>query len=374
MADRSRVTVLGGGNGAFITAADLALKGHPVTLCELPPLAKNVEGVLQSRMIDLQVVGTPGIRPGLARLERVTTNMEEALRNAEIVLMVVPAFGQKAFAEASVPHLLDGQTVVLTPGNFGGAIEFFNVFSRKGKRQEIAIAEMECMIYSGFKSGPTTAWVSGYKRGLRLAAFPGRETGPVIERMLPLYPDLKPARNVLETGLRNINTAVHAPIVIHNAGWIEKTGGKFLFYWDGCTPGVARSAEAVDRERMALGQSLGMELPSMLEVSLEWYGHEGARGETLQEVLSTNPAYVKDDAPATLHHRFLLEDIPYGMAPMESLGRLTGISTPVTSAMVTLACELTGIDLRSQARDLKYLGLDHLGVDALVRLVDEGKA
>ena len=83
---------------------------------------------------------------------------------------------------------------------------------------------------------------------------------------------------------------------------------------------------------------------------------------------------MKDDAPATLHHRFLLEDIPYGMAPMESLGRLTGISTPVTSAMVTLACELTGIDLRSQARDLKYLGLDHLGVDALVRLVDEGKA
>jgi opine dehydrogenase len=372
MPEKMKITVLGGGNGAFITAADLALKGHRITLCELPHLKKNIEGVMQSRSIDLQIVGTPGMNPGLAHLEKVTTDMKEALEGAEVILMVMPAFAQKPFAEACVPSLEEGQTVVLTPGNFGGALEFFNLFSQKGKGQKIAISEMECMIYSGFKSAPTSAWVSGYKKGLRLAAFPGKDTDQVMERMLPIYPDLKPARNVLETGLRNINTVVHAPIVIHNAGWIEKTKGKFLFYWEGCTPGVAHSAEAVDRERITLGQRFGFNLPSMLDVSLEWYGHEGAKGKNLYEVLSTNPAYVKDDAPGTLHHRFLLEDIPYGMVPMESLGRLTGVPTPVTSAIITLASELTQIDFRSQARDLKYLGLDRLDLKQLKRLVEEG--
>ena len=372
MAEKVKITVLGGGNGAFITAADLKLKGHEVTLCELSHLEKNIEGILKGKTIELQVVGNPGIQAGLAYLDRVTTDMKEALYGAEVVLMVLPAFAQKPFAEACVPYLKDGQIVVLTPGNFGGAIEFSNILHQRGRGEKVAVAEMECMIYSGFKSHPTIAWVSGYKKGLRLAAYPGKDTEKVMEKMHQVYPDLRAAKNVLETGLRNINTVVHAPIVIHNAGWIEKTKGDFLFYWDGCTPGVAHVAEEVDRERLALGRSLGIELTSMLEVSLEWYGHEGAKGSSLYEVLSTNPVYVKDDAPRTLHHRFLLEDVPYGMVPMESLGRLTGIPTVVTSAIITLASELTQIDFRSQARDLKSLGLEELGIDELKELVDYG--
>jgi hypothetical protein len=56
----------------------------------------------------------------------------------------------------------------------------------------------------------------------------------------------------------------------------------------------------------------------------------------------------------------------------ESLGKLTGVHAPVRRMIVTLASELTRIDFRSQARDLKYLGLDHLGLKELKRPVDEG--
>ncbi len=373
MAEKPNIAVLGGGNGAFITAADLTLRDHRVALCELPNLEKNIEGIVGDKTIELQIVGNPGIRGGLAQLEKVTTDLSEALSGAEVILMVLPAFAQKPFAEACVPYLEDGQIVVLTPGNFGGAIEFSDILSKKGKGQKVAIAEMECMIYSGFKSAPSVAWVSGYKKGLRVAAYPAKDTEMVMEKMLQIYPDLRVAKNVLETGLRNLNTVVHAPIVIHNAGWIEKTKGDFLFYWDGCTPGVAYTAEAVDRERLALGRNLGFELTPVIDVSLEWYGHEGAKGETIYEVLSTNPVYVKDTAPPTLQHRFLLEDIPYGMVPMESLGKVMGIPTPVTSAIITLASEITQIDFRSQARDLKYLGLGRLGMEELKRLVDQGQ-
>jgi opine dehydrogenase len=370
--EKSNIVVLGGGNGAFITAADLKLRGHGVTLCELPYLEDNIRGIKKGKTIELQIVGHPGISGGLAKLDEVTTDASEALSGAEVVLMVVPAFAQKPFAEACVPYLEDGQIIVLTPGNFGGAIEFSNILSKKGKGQKVAIAEMECMIYSGFKSSPTVAWVSGYKKGLRVAAYPAKDTDKVMRKLLMIYPDLRTAKNVLETGLRNLNTVVHAPILIHNAGWIERTKGNFLFYWDGCTPGVAHSAEAVDRERLTLGRKLGLELTPTMEVALEWYSHQGAKGDSLHEVLSTNPAYVKDTAPPMLHHRFLLEDIPYGMVPMESLGKVTGVPTPVTSAIITLASELTRIDLRSNARDLKHLGLEHLNLQQLQSLVNEG--
>jgi opine dehydrogenase len=372
MTEKPNIAVLGGGNGAFITAADLKLRGHRVSIGELPALAKNIEGILKSKTIELQIVGNPGIKGGLAKLDTVTTEMKEALKGAEVVLMILPAFAQKPFAEACVPYLEDGQIVVLTPGNFGGAIEFSNILRKKGRGQKVAIVEMECMIYSGFKSSPTVAWVSGFKKGLRVAAYPGKETEKVMKKLLMVYPELRPAKNVLETGLRNLNTVVHAPIMIHNAGWIEKTKGDFLFYWDGCTPGVAHSAEAVDRERLTLGRALGLELTSAIDVSLEWYGHEGTKGSSLYEVLSTNPVYVKDTAPPTLHHRFLLEDVPYGMVPMESLGKVAGVPTAVTSAIITLASELTQIDFRSQARDLTYFGLGGIGVEALKKLVDQG--
>jgi opine dehydrogenase len=374
MASKPRIAVLGGGNGAFITAADLKLRGHRVSIFEVPEFAKNIEGILESKSIELQIVGDPGLEGGLAKLDMVTMDAKEALSGADVVLIVLPAFGQKKFAEACAPYLGDGQIVVLTPGNFGGAIEFTRVLAAKGNRRRVRVAEMECMIYSGFKSEPTVAWVSGYKKGLRVAAYPASDTPEVMETLLKIYPDLRAAKNVLETGLRNINTVVHAPILIHNAGWAERSKGNFLFYWDGCTPGVGHTAEAVDRERMSLGECFGLKLDSMLDVSLEWYGHEGAKGNNLQEVLSTNPVYAKDYAPSTLRHRFLLEDIPYGMVPMESLGKLTGVPTPVTTAIITLACELTQIDLRAGARDLQVLGMGRLSIEDLKRVVENGES
>jgi hypothetical protein len=57
---------------------------------------------------------------------------------------------------------------------------------------------------------------------------------------------------------------------------------------------------------------------------------------------------------------------------MESLGKVIGVPTPVTSAIVTLACELTQIDLRSKARDLKALGMGQLSLEELKNVVDFG--
>lgn len=369
-----RIAVFGGGNGACITAADFALKGHEVNLCEVPEMAASagIEEIKKAGGIHLETKADPGLPEGFARLNLITTDPKEALKSAQVVFVVVPAFAQKRFAEFMFDGLTPEHLVVLEPGNFGGSLEFAQVMRNNGIKDMPLLVEFECMIYSGFKDSPTKAWVSGFKRNLKAAAFPARRTVEALKTLLTLYPSLTPARNVMETGLGNVNLVFHAPILLHNAGWLEHTNGDFYMYWDACTESVGKVVQAVDDERLSVGEALGLNLRNSKDLLISWYGHQGAKGDTLQEVISTNPAYKWDTIPPTLRHRFILEDVPYGMKPLEDLAQLVGVSTPATSAVITLCGKLLGGDFRQGARDLRRLGLEGLDAASINKLMSEG--
>ncbi len=370
MVSKPRVLVLGGGNGAFASAADLNLKGFSVSLFELPEFAAGIQGAREKGGIDLSARGTKAVQTGFAKLECITSDASLVVPDADILLLVTPAFAQRRFAEACAPYMRPGQVVILTPGNFGGSIEFANVLEKHGTRKGVVVAEGECMIYSGFKDSGTSVWVSGYKAGMKIAAFPAKDTKAAFEAMRALYPDVEAAENVFETGLRNVNTVLHAPILILNAGWVEASEGDFLFYWDGCTPGVGRAVEAVEDERLALGKAFGLELTPTRDVLLRWYKDEGIKGDTLTKVLATNPVYQWDSAPKTLRHRFFLEDIPYGMVPMEDIAALADIPTPVISSVITLAGTALNTDLRRDARGLESLGMAGMNIHEVKRFIE----
>lgn len=367
-----RVTVLGGGNGAFITAADLAGRGHQVRIYEAPEFDKALQPVKERGGIELEVRAGLKLPAGFWPVEAVF-DPRQAVEGAEIILLVVPAFAQKRFAELVGPHLTGDQVVMMSPGNFGGAIEFAKVIKERGAKSRPIIMESECMIYSGFKGSPTSAWVSGFKNGMRAAAFPAVDGPRGISVIHRIYPQTQLFHNVIETGLGNVNTVFHAPILVLNAGRVESDKDEFLFYWEGCSPSVGRVVEGVEDERMALGKALGIEPIPFKDVMIEWYGHQGAKGETLSQIMATNPAYEWDTAPRNLRHRFLLEDIPYGMVAMEDLGKLTGVPTPLTTAVIELACRLLGEDLRAKARSLPSLGLDKLSIDQFKEVMETGQ-
>ncbi len=367
-----KIGVLGGGNGAFITAADLTLRDFNVNICELPDFEENIKLAKEKSGIDLEIRGNPGLEGGFAELNLVTTNFKEALYDRDVIFVIVPAFAQSIFAELASDAFNPDQIVVLEPGNFGGSLEFAEVLKAKGMKELPVLVEFECMIYSGFKNDSGSVWVSGYKNGLKVAAYPGCLTDSVLDVLLKIYPMLERANNVFETGLSNLNTVVHAPILTLNVGWTEHTKGGFLFYWEGVTQSVGRVVETVEEERMALGKALGVNLTSSRDILIKWYGHQGAHGKTLSDILRTNPAYEWDYAPKTLEHRFLLEDIPYGMIPMETLGEILGQRTPIISSIINLGCILTNKDLRMNARDLRKFGLDGIGREALLERVYDG--
>jgi opine dehydrogenase len=372
MNDMPRVCVLGGGNGAFATASALAVQGVRVNLCEVPEWKGNIEPVMATGGIDLEVViRIPGMHSGVAKLAKVGMDPGEALADTDLVFVVVPAFAQRRFAEFAAPFLRSGQVVVLTPGNLGGSMEWAAVLKERGIPARPFLVDVESMIYSGFKSGPTSVQVSGFKRNITCAAFPASQTRAALRLINQVYPNIGPGENVLTIGLSKAGTIMHPIITLLNAGWIEKTHGNFMFYWDGLTPAVGRVMERLEAERLALGAALGLKLVPTRDALLGYYADQGAKGETLAEVASTNPVYSIDRSPKTLRHRFLLEDIPYGLVPIEELARLAGVPTPMCSALVELAGAMLETDCRKEGRGLKRLGLSGLSVAEIKRLVNE---
>lgn len=366
------IAVLGGGNGAFIHAADLSLKGFKVNLCEIKELEKDIKDVKKSGTITLTTKSNPGFDGGIAKLNLVTSDPSAALKVAQVVFVVVPAFAQAKFADFISDSVRDDQVVVLEPGNFGGSLEFTKILLRNGKKKLPIIMEFACMIYSGWKDSGTTAWASGFKKDLKTAAFPASRTEEGLSILRQIYPDLKAAHNVFETGMSNVNVPFHASMLMCNAGWCEHTHGDFMLYWDGCTKSVGRLVEAVDNERLLVGKAYGMDLDSSLEMLINWYGHQGAKGDTLQEIMSTNPAYQFDACPSSLRHRFFLEDIPYGVIPLRDLGLVAGVAVPNASAIVTIVSTLLGENLENKARSLEQLGLKNLNVKEISKLLLEG--
>ena len=130
-----KIAVLGGGNGSFAAAGDFALGGHEVRLWRRD--AKQVAAHQRegSRLFVKDVNGPHDISLAL-----VTTDIAEAVREAELILCPAPAFAQADIAKQVASHLRDGQVVFLPPATFGSMI-FARAANDAGNRASVSFAE-----------------------------------------------------------------------------------------------------------------------------------------------------------------------------------------------------------------------------------------
>jgi opine dehydrogenase len=77
-------------------------------------------------------------------------------------------------------------------------------------------------------------------------------------------------------------------------------------------------------------------------------------------------------APSSIDHRFFNEDIPFGLVPFTELGRLAGVPTPVSDAVILLASAITSKPYRERGLTLKKMGFEGLDMPGVRRLVEEG--
>jgi opine dehydrogenase len=355
------VTVLGGGNTAFAVAANLALGGCRVALGELPAFHPMIEPILESQQINLVGVA----RQGISHLHTVTSDFSEALSFSDLVLLIVPAYGHKAFAEACAPHLRSGQVVVLMPGTLG-SLEFAHILLQKRASSGVILAETDTAPYVCRKMSPTSAHIWGVVSGLGLGVLPASQTERVRQLLEPLFPGLRPYRNVVACGLSAMNPVVHPAGVLLNAGRIEYARGDFYFYEEGVSPAVCKLIYAVDAERRALGRELGFNLLPV-DDAFHQAGF-GPKGD-LWAAINGSRMLTQLRAPGSLNTRWLTEDVPYGIAAWALLGEQFGVPMPAMRALVDLCGAALGVDFWQSARTPAELGIAGLSREALAEYV-----
>lgn len=359
----TRYTVIGAGNGGKAMAAHLALMGFTVTLFNRTP--DNIAAIKSRGGITLKSKN-PADPSGFGSLSLVTSNIQKAVENADIIMVVIPAYGHADIAKQTAPYLKEGQIVVLNPGRTLGAIEFKRIFENAGGSKGIFVAEAQTLIYASRSDGPVEAFIYRIKDAVPLAALPSIKTQYILEKLAPAYPQFIDGGDVLRTGLNNIGAIFHPAISIFNIGRIEGTHGDFQFYHDGVTPSVGHLMEVFDRERVTVASSVGVRAITAMEWLKSAYN---AQGNNLHEAIHNQPGYRGIIAPSTLFHRYITEDVPMSLVPIASLGNRYGVSVRGIESIIRLACIAHGTDYWKRGRTLKKLGINNLSVGELTRLV-----
>lgn len=356
-----RWAVIGGGNGGQSLSGHLALMGFSVKLYDI--VHETIRAVQEKGGIELQ-----GAVEGFGKLELATTRMADAVSNADVIAVVTPAIAHRSIAAECAPLLQDGQVVFLHPGATGGALEFRKVLGDCNCAADVTIAESNSLIYACRSPQPAKAAILAIKKDLMAAAIPATENRRVLGLLNQAFPQIRPARNILETSLGNPNAMMHPAPTVLNTSMIE-SGMDWLYYWDGITPSVGDFVETIDRERQSLALAFGLDLPSIRE----WYRITyGADGRNLTEIVRNTQAYAGVKGQKSLRTRYLLEDVPTGLVPMVSLGRLAGTGTARMESVVHLAGFLVGEDFFATGRTVDSLGLSGKSTADIVRFVETG--
>jgi opine dehydrogenase len=352
----SRIAILGAGNGGCAAAADLTLRGHSVALYDLPDFEHVLEPIQARGGIEI-------IDEGFAQVDTITSDIAEAMRGADVVFNPVPAFAHEVFARTCAPHVESGQTIVIW-GKGGACLIYGKVFRDKGVSGKVVIGDTNTLPYGATKMEPTLVRIEARVMELITAAFPGKLIGQVIDSLQAAYPDysIRPAKSVLETILVDYNAITHPPPMICNAARIERGDPAFcLFDKTANTPAVVNLIKLVDRERIAISEALGIAAFTLEEeiyhVGWNPAGREDEGVLPLYDAIHTEKLEVCE-GPFRLDTRHLTEDIPHGLFTYCELGRLAGVETPVSDAIVTMASGLLDRDFRAEGRSLEKLGLD----------------
>jgi len=367
MTEIQRYSVFGAGHGGRAMAAHLALMGCDVALYNRTP--EHIQGIKARMGIDLE--GGEGSPRGFAELALVTSDIEAAIKHAQVLMVVVPSSAHASLAKCMAPFLKDGQIIILHPGRTCGAIEFDKVLRDSGCKADFVVAEAETFIYASRAEGPAQSKIFRIKEAVPLAALPATKTKSVLDAINSAYPQFINGIDVLHTGLNNMGAIFHPAITILNAGWIESTYGDFQFYIDGVTKSVAHILEVLDRERVTVASAVGIRARTALEWLQLAYD---TQGDDLHDAIHNQPGYYGIKAPINLKHRYIFEDVPMSLVPMAALGIRYGVSVRGMDSMIRLANFVHSTDYWRRGRTLDRLGIEHYSVSELTKFVREGLA
>lgn len=351
--------VIGAGNGGLAMAGYLGVYDFSVNIWTRD--TKKMEALADAGGIEVE-----GKIEGFGELNVIDQDFQKAIEGVDVIMVVIPASGHREIGEKLVKYVKPGQTIVLNPGRTGGALELFNIFRKHGKaRDDIIYAEAQTFLFVSRKLGVHKVKIFDIKRSVPVSSVMSYKNPELINKLRMAFPQFVPASDVLHTSLGNVAVMFHPGVMLLNTGWVENHGN-FEYYLEGISPGVAKVLEKIDEERIKIAEALGIVVPSVKD----WlYFSYGSTGIDLHDAIQTTPAYKGVMAPSTIHHRYILEDVPMSLVPMSSIGKKFGVETKCMDSLINLASYQQERDFWSEGRTVEHMGIKNFDLKTIKRLI-----
>jgi opine dehydrogenase len=354
-----RVAIIGAGGIGRGYAAYLAGQGHQ-------PVIWSPSGAALADFAGAAPLTVTGKIEGSLPLA-VAPDCAGAVEGAEAVIVAVQANGFKPALDELARHLGAGQGVIISAHCSFAALYLHLLLVERGL--DLPIAAWATTALTARKSGPRGVHVSGIRAKLDVATLPARLAGQGLGLCRALFGDrFEPREDVLAIMLSNLNPPAHMANMLGNLTRAEK--GEDWPNYGSITQGVGRIVDAMDVERLTLAKAFGLSVRSVQDHYVHSFGvAPGPVGEMAAAVYATRPELL---GPKTLDTRFITEDVPFGLVPLELLGAVTGVAMPLHQAGIALFDAICRRDFRAENDILPALALGSLAPAALHRLLRDG--
>jgi opine dehydrogenase len=348
--------VIGAGSGGRAFAAYLSSKGLEVNLYNRS--LNRIEYIQKKGKIK-----SKGKLKGKFKLNIVTQNLKLALKDSDVILVVVPASSHKDVAKKISPYLKQDQIILLNPGRTFGAIEFRKIIEKHRPEIDIFIAEAQTLLFTSRALKKHKVKILKIKNSLNFSAFPEDDTFFIFDTLRDIFPQLNPCDYYLQMTLQNVGMLLHPAIALFNAGFIRNEKD-FYFYKEGAADRICYVIEQIEFEVNKVRNKVGLKPFKFCKWVSDSYGVEGVN---IHDSIKRIKAYHNILAPNKLITRYFTEDVPTGLVPMSSLAQYFQISVPTINSVIHLSNILCGRDFYEEGRTIKNLNLENLIYENLER-------
>lgn len=320
-----KITVIGSGNIGTLMAAEMAHRGHSVTIYTSKPEKWQKEITVFSSKEKPLFSGT---------LAEVTSDLKQAIRNAGLIWITLPAHLFSPLSQRLTPLVERGQIIGIVPGSGGAEFAFHDLIQSQkciffGLQRVHSIARL--------KEYGKSVYMLGRKKELQLGAIPARRSAelttvitsffdiPCIALPNYLCVTLTPSNPILHTA------RLYSLFRDYKPG--TSFSRNFLFYEDWNDEASALLI-ACDNELQRLCKAIPLELtdvkslkahyesPTITAMTRKISSIAAFKG-LLSPMKEINGPWIPD-----FTSRYFTADFSYGLKVIKDISELFGVRTP----------------------------------------------